>query len=195
GGGGASRGGDRRILEPAPGRGTRGAVLRPHALPSRGVSEPHGVPVRRAVPVGQGGRLPVVQSRHGAVLRPRGPDARAALEPAGRAPLPARRGLLQLPGAAPLQGQVRSRLGAALPGVARRRGAAARPHQRRRAHLGRDARHRLAMRRGRLLLGLVVALADTAAWAAPATLHYEPIGEIAVTRPAGSATAVAILVS
>jgi type IV secretory pathway VirJ component len=51
------------------------------------------------------------------------------------------------------------------------------------------------MRRGRLLLGLVLALADTAAWSDPGTLHYEPIGEIAVTRPAGAATAVAILVS
>jgi type IV secretory pathway VirJ component len=51
------------------------------------------------------------------------------------------------------------------------------------------------MRRGRLLLGLVLALADTAAWSAPATLHYEPIGELTVTRPAGATTAVAILIS
>jgi type IV secretory pathway VirJ component len=50
------------------------------------------------------------------------------------------------------------------------------------------------MRAGPLLLGLALALADTAR-SDPGTLHYEPIGDITVTRPAGAATAVAILVS
>jgi len=50
------------------------------------------------------------------------------------------------------------------------------------------------MRAGLLLLGLVLALADMAR-SDPGALHYEPIGDIIVTRPAGAATAVAILVS
>ena len=57
----------------------------------------------------------------------RAPPPRAALEPARRAALPPRRELLQLPRAARVQGEVRSGLGAALPRVAGRPRAAARP--------------------------------------------------------------------
>ena len=52
---------------------------------------------------------------------------------AGRARLPPRRALLQLPGPAPVQGQVRSRLGAPLPRLPRRPRPPARPGRRRRA--------------------------------------------------------------
>jgi type IV secretory pathway VirJ component len=55
------------------------------------------------------------------------------------------------------------------------------------------------MRRGRLPLGLALVLGAAAAPATPQTLHYEPIGEITVTRPTrpatGGATGVVILVS
>ena len=83
--------------------------------------------------------------------------AGAAVEPARRAALPPRRGLLQLPGAAPVQGEVRSGVGAALPGVARRRRAAARAGQRRGAGVGRPRRDRRAMS-GRGAAALVILL-------------------------------------
>ena len=85
------------------------------------------------------------------------PPARAALEPARRAALPPRRALLQLPGPARVQGQVRSGLGAALPRRAGRARDPVRADRRRGADLGRRDR------RGRALASLAL----TARRAAP----------------------------
>ena len=117
---------------------TRGAVHRPHALRRGRPERDDGVPVHRDHVVGAGAGFPVVQHRHGAVLGSREPSARSGVAPGRHGAVPARRAFLQLPGTAPLQGEVQAALGAALPGVARwnrapggaRRGVGA--HQRRR---------------------------------------------------------------
>ncbi len=59
--------------------------------------------------------LCLVQPRHGAACRSCGSRVRAAVESRGRIPLPPRRALLQLRGAALVQGEVPARVAAALP--------------------------------------------------------------------------------
>ncbi len=87
------------------------------------------------------GRLPVVQSRDGAALGARGLAGVAALVETRTARVRLRRGVLQLPGTARLQGEVRSGLGAALPGVSGRPRPAARRHRRVGADRGRLSAH------------------------------------------------------
>src|ERR1019366_10515140 len=88
------------------------------------------VSLRPVDPMGSRRGLRPLQPGHGAALGPREPAARAHLEPRRIAAVQAHRELLQLPGASRLQAEVRSRLGAALPGVAGRARAAQDPHER-----------------------------------------------------------------
>src|SRR4030095_5787648 len=77
-----------------------------------------------------------------------------------------RRAALQLPGRAPFQGEVRPRLGAAVPRLARRRGAAAHPRQPLRAHRRRlEGRGRPMKTPQRLLTAGLAGAAAVAAFA------------------------------
>src|SRR4051812_16376656 len=117
---GAQGGEDRRLRQPLAGRRERRDLDRPHAPRGRRAAGGDGLPVHRADALRLAAGVPLVQPRHGAVRRPGGALDRADVEPPGLDGLPARRALLQLPGPARLQGQVRPRLGAPLPRLPRR---------------------------------------------------------------------------
>ncbi len=103
-----------------PGAGHGRALDRPDALPRVGAQERDGVAARPPDALGEGAGLPLVRARHGALVGPRALAGGAALGAAGLLRLQARRGALQLPGTARLQGEVPPDLGAALPGLSRR---------------------------------------------------------------------------
>ncbi len=92
-----------------------GAVDRPDALRRGRAAVVDGRALRRVDAVGPRAGIPLVLARHGAALGLRAPPPRAALESARRPALPLRRALLQLPGPARVEGEVRSGVGAALP--------------------------------------------------------------------------------
>ena len=102
------------------GRARRG-VARPDALPARRAGERDGVPVPAASCCGRRTRATGWLNLGMAPLAgPRGARLGAAVEPRRRARLSLRRAVLQLPGPAPVQGQVRSRVAAEVPGLLRR---------------------------------------------------------------------------
>src|SRR5262249_2257934 len=151
------------------------------ALRARG---DHGLSVREAPAVGQGSGVRDVQLRHGAAGVGGGAERRASVGKTGAPSFPAWRGALQFPGPARLQGEVPSDLGAALPGVRRVLGMAAR----RGAGVGAD-RGRLeilpAAQEGDLVI--VFALLAAAAVAPPAvaerTLRLQIVGEATIYVP------------
>src|SRR5262245_32685408 len=184
-----------RLREPDARSGARGAVVRPHALPARHSRGDHGLPLRRAAPVGKGGGLPLVRPGDGAALGIRGSRAGAPLEPPRRAAVPSRRGLLQLPGPAAVQGEVRSGVAAALPGLARRGRPAARAGQRGVAGVRRPGRDRRAMTRRRVAVLMILLWCRSVAGATGESLDYDPIGRIAISRPTVTPRAVAVLLT
>src|SRR5262249_21153592 len=97
-----------------------------------------------------------------------------------------------LPGSSAVQGEVRSGVAAALPGIAGRSRAAARACQRRVAGVRRPGRDRRAMRRA---TALTILLCLPAAGATGESLDYAPIGRLAVSRPAAAPRAVAVLLT
>ncbi|MFN8640846.1 MAG: lysylphosphatidylglycerol synthase domain-containing protein [Candidatus Binatia bacterium] len=140
GGGAALEGGDRRLRQPVVLRRARRGVARPDAFHARRAAERDGVPVPAHSAVGQGRGLRALQPRHGAPVRPGGARRGAVVESRRRARVPARRAVLQLPGPAPLQGQVRPGVAAQVPGLSRWPGSAARARQRRQPGVERPAR-------------------------------------------------------
>ncbi len=195
----------RRVRQRPLRRRTRGALDRPHAVrPGERTARRHGLPLPRAHAVGPERGLSLVQPRHGAVLGLRRADARAALESRRRVPLPARRALLQLPGRAPVQGQVRSGVGAALPGLAGRSRAAAHPRQRRGARVGRaHGGGPQVTRRGapRAAVVAVVALVSVlrqvpaAAVTEESAATLDPFGKVELYRADDDPTRVVLLLS
>ncbi len=99
---------------------TERVVGRPDALQPRRTAQRDGFPVRRIDALGPRARISLVRSRHGAAGGTRTASARAVLEPRGQLHLPLRRVLLQFRRPAALQVEVRTRMGAALPRLARR---------------------------------------------------------------------------
>src|SRR5579871_4422878 len=115
-----------------------GALGRSHAFRQRSPARCHGLPVHRAHAVGKESGLRLVQSRHGAARGAREPSSVPCLAPGRKLRLPPRRALLQLRGAASLQGEVRAGVGAQVSRGARRPRSPARARRCFRVDCGRD---------------------------------------------------------
>src|SRR5213594_2519361 len=162
-----------------------GAVDRPDAVFARRPRRDHGLSVRQAPEVGEGGGVRDVQLRHGAARLGRRAQRRASVGEAGASPVPARRGALQFPGSARLQGEISPHLGAALHGLPRILGMAAGGRAGVRADRGRLALVPAA-RKGDLVIALALVAAALVA-APPAvgerTLRLPIVGEATVYVP------------
>ncbi len=156
------------------------ALDRPDALPAGLPARGDGLPLRRADALGTGARA-TSGSTSGWRRSPGSKTApsRPLWNRVGALALPPRRALLQLPGAAPVQGEVRPAVGAALPRRARRAAAADRAHEHRRARLPRRRRGRVAMISPLLLAVL----------AAAPTLTLPRFGEVELSPPGRRAEA------
>ena len=130
----------RRVRKSLDERKSRGAVCRPDAPLERRTRRRDGLHLPQPDALGIRAGIPLVQPRHGPVVGTRGSVAEPHLDPARRLCVSRRRELLQLPGTAELQGQVRSGVGADVPGHAGRARRAARSHEPGRAHRGRNPR-------------------------------------------------------
>src|SRR6266851_10221991 len=107
---------DSRVRESPAGSRSRRAVSRSDA-PSRWGPKRDGFLDRLALLLGQRSGLPAIQPRHGAPRERRTPSGRARTRAPRELALSARRELVQLSGAAILQGEVQSGVGAALHGI------------------------------------------------------------------------------